>query len=74
MCWGLKVNDLEEIVLEKRGTEDIFHSDFLMPIQQKLAIILIAENSKAKEGYNSISLVVNGELVMKRKESFDTSC
>jgi hypothetical protein len=31
-CWGLKVNDNEEIVFEKRGTEDIFHSDYLMPI------------------------------------------
>ena len=50
MCWGLKVNDNEEIVFEKRGTEDIFHSDFLMPINEKLVIILVAENSKAKEG------------------------
>jgi len=60
MCWGLKVNDEEEIVLEKRGTEDIFHSDYLMPIGEKLTIILVAENSKAKEGYNQVSLIVNG--------------
>jgi hypothetical protein len=60
MCWGFKVNDNEEIVLEKRGTEDIFHSDFLMPMNEKLVLILVAENSKAKEGYNSVSLIVNG--------------
>lgn len=74
MCWGFKVTDEEEIVLEKRGTEDIFHSDFLMPMNEKLVLILVAENSKAKEGFNSVSLIVNGKLVMKRKESFDISC
>jgi hypothetical protein len=73
-CWGFKINDKEEIVFEKRGTDSVFHSDFLMPIGEKLTIILVAENSKAKEGFNSISLIINGELVMKRKESFDLSC
>lgn len=45
-----------------------------MPINEKLIIILVAENTKAKEGFNSISLIINGELVMKRKESFELDC
>jgi hypothetical protein len=30
--------------------------------------------NKISLGFNSVSLIVNGELVMKRKESFDLSC
>jgi hypothetical protein len=67
-CWGLKINDFEEVVFEKRGTEDVFHSDYLMPIGEKLVVILVAENSKAKDGFNTISLIVNGDLVMKKRD------
>jgi len=59
-CWGLKINDHEEVILEKRGSDDVFHSDYLLPIGEKIVMILVAENTKAKDGFNTISLLING--------------
>jgi len=73
-CWGLKVDANEQLIFEKRGTQDIFYSDWVMPINEKIVLQLLVNNGKAKDGFNTFILMANGEVVSKRRVQFDVDC
>jgi len=45
-----------------------------MPINEKVVIQLLITNGKAKDGFNTFVLMINGETVSKRKVTFDVDC